>query len=279
MKNSRILVSFVLKFFFALLAFFWLLPLIGVVVNSFRTYTDAACTGWWTAIRHPEFTLENYAIMLHNSKFLNGLKNSMLISVPTIFFAMFICSLTSYVLILSGVKYGKLIYAFLCILLIIPAEVTLAPTLVILKAMHLQNTYPGIWMSHTANIVPFGTFLIGSFMIGIPKDLISASKIDGAGLWKTYTHIILPLSLSSVASLAIFDFLWVWNDLLRALIIIPDPRMQPLTAVLANAAGGYGEHVTVQAAGAVLLLLPPLLVFLFLQKAFVNGVLAGSVKE
>ena len=264
---------------FTVFALIWLMPLLGILVNSFRPFTNAASTGWWKLLSERQVTMDNYQRMLSDAKFLRGFKNSVLITLPTILLVMVVCSMTSYGLVFGKLKSGHKLYLLLCGLIVIPAEITLLPTLIILRTLGLANTYPGIWMSHIANIIPFGVFLIGSFMKSIPMDLIEAAEIDGCSVWRIFTRIIFPLSSSSVASLAIFDFLWVWNDLLRSLVIIPNVKMQPLTAVLANSAGGYGEYVSVQAAGAILLLLPPLLVFLLFQKAFVNGVLQGAVKS
>lgn len=264
---------------FTVFALIWLMPLLGILVNSFRPFTNAASTGWWKLLSERQVTMDNYQRMLSDAKFLRGFKNSVLITLPTILLVMVVCSMTSYGLVFGKLRCGRKLYLLLCGLIVIPAEITLLPTLIILRTLGLANTYPGIWMSHIANIIPFGVFLIGSFMKSIPMDLIEAAEIDGCSVWRIFTRIIFPLSSSSVASLAIFDFLWVWNDLLRSLVIIPNVKMQPLTAVLANSAGGYGEYVSVQAAGAILLLLPPLLVFLLFQKAFVNGVLQGAVKS
>jgi len=256
----------------------WIIPLMGVLVNSFRPFTYASSSGWWKALSERAFTLDNYRRMVSQKKFALGLKNSVIITIPTVFFVILFSSLASYALFFTAVPGRKKLYAIIGALIIIPAEITLAPTLLILKSIGLQNTYPGIWLSHTAATIPFGIFLLGAFMAGIPKELTFAAKIDGAGIMQIYSKIVVPLSIPSMTSLAIFDFLWVWNDLLRAIIVIPDSKYRPLTAVLANAGGGYGEHITVQAAGAILLLLPPLLFFLLTQKSFESGAVAGAVK-
>jgi ABC-type glycerol-3-phosphate transport system permease component len=133
-------------------------------------------------------------------------------------------------------------------------------------------------MSHVASALPFGVFLIGSFISEIPCELVEAAKVDGAKTVQQFTKIILPLSGSALMSLATFDFLWIWNDLLRSLVIIPDTSKRPLTAILANVSGGYGEYISVIAAGATLLMLPPVLVFLLAQKSFIRGVTAGAMK-
>ncbi len=275
LKPSVLIIRIVVLF----VVLVWLIPLIGLVINSFRPFTDATGSGWWTVFINPKFDLSNYKAMLGMQNLSTGLINSVLITFPTTLGVVLVCASAAYVFTLTDFPGRLMLFAFVTGLIIIPPEITLYPTLVILKMTHLVNTYPGVWMSYIASTVPFGVFLLGSFMIQIPRELLNAAKIDGAKTRHMLFNIVLPLSGPAIASLAIFDFLWVWNDLLRALIIIPDSSIRPLTAVLANSAGGYGEYITVQAAGAVLLMLPPLIVFLTAQKAFVNGVMAGAIKS
>lgn len=257
----------------------WCLPIVGLVINAFRPYTTATSAGWWTVIKYPEFTLENFQTALSSGELYSGLINSLLITIPTTILVVIVSATAAFALIWTELPGRKILYGFIVALLFVPPEITLYPTLVILKALKLVNTYPGIWMSHVSAALPFGVFLLGSFFSQIPRELFEAAKVDGASTPHQLFRIALPLSGSALASLATFDFLWVWNDLLRALIIIPDPSIRPLTAVLANAAGGYGQYITIQAAGAVLLMIPPLAVFLLAQRAFIRGVITGALKS
>ena len=257
----------------------WSLPWIGLIVNSFRTFTTATSSGWWTVFTNPEFTLDNYRTALSFGEIFSGFISSILITVPTAFLVLVTAAFAAFALTWTDLPGRRLIYTFIVALLVIPAEITLYPTLVILKALNLVNTYPGIWISHISSALPFGVFLLGSFFSQIPPELFEAAKVDGAKTRHLLFRIVLPLSGSALASLATFDFLWVWNDLLRSLVIIPEPSIRPLTAVLANSAGGYGEYITVQAAGATLLMIPPLIVFLLAQRAFIRGVTAGALKS
>ena len=257
----------------------WCLPWFGLLINSFRPFTAATSAGWWTVFKNPEFTLDNYRVALSYGELFMGLKNSILITVPTTILVVVIAAAAAFALTWTELPGRKWIFTFIVSLLVVPPEITLYPSLVILKALHLVNTYPGIWISHISSAMPFGVFLLGSFFSQLPKELFEAAKVDGAKTWQMLFQIAIPLSGSALASLATFDFLWVWNDLLRSLVIIPEPSLRPLTAVLANSAGGYGEYITVQAAGATLLMIPPLIVFLFAQRAFIRGVIAGALKS
>lgn len=256
----------------------WILPIAGVVVNSFRPFTNASSSGWWTVSGNADLTFDNYRTALGSGELLNGLKNSLLITVPTVFLVVVVGASAAFALTWTDIPGRKWIYTFIVALIVVPPEITLYPTLVILRELHLVNTFPGIWISHVSASTPFAVFLLGNFFAQVPRELIDAARVDGAKTRDLMFRVVLPLSKSAIASLATFNFLWVWNDLLRALIIIPDPSTRPLTAVLANLGGGYGEYVTVLAAGATLLMIPPLIVFLLAQKAFVRGVLTGAVK-
>jgi alpha-glucoside transport system permease protein len=257
----------------------WCLPWLGLILNSFRPFTTAISSGWWTVFTKPEFTFDNYQVALSYGELSSGFINSVMIAVPTMFLVVTVAATAAFALIWTDLPGRKWIYTFIVSLIVVPPEITLYPTLVILNELKLVNTYPGIWMSHVASAMPFGVFLMGSFFSQLPRELFEAAKVDGAKTNQQLILIALPLSGSALASLATFNFLWVWNDLLRALVIIPEPSMRPLTAVLANSAGGYGEYITVQAAGATLLMIPPLIVFLVAQRAFIRGVIAGALKS
>ena len=273
-KCQRIIFNFII----IIAIIVWILPLLGILINSFRPYTDVNSAGWWTILTQPNFTFDNFLVALSDGYIFSGFKNSILITIPSVFFLILISLSTAYALIWTDLPGKKIIYMLATAMIIIPPEITLYPTLIILKQFNLLNTYLGIWMSHVSSALPFGIFLMGSFISEIPKELIEAAKIDGATTWNILFKIVNPLSRTAILSLATFDFLWVWNDLLRSIVIIPDPNLRPLTAVLANLSGAYGEYITVVAAGAILLMVPPLLVFLFGQKYFIRGVMAGAVK-
>ena len=242
--NSGLLLNIPRVFFSAVMMsaiLMWSLPWLGLIANSFRPFTSATSSGWWTVFNNPDLTLDNYKTALSSGEIFSGFINSILITVPTTFLVVAVAAAAAFALIWTDLPGRKWIYTFIVSLIVIPPEITLYPTLVILKALKLVNTYPGIWISHVASAMPFGVFLLGSFFSQLPPELFEAAKVDGAKTRHLLFRIVLPLSGSALASLATFDFLWVWNDLLRSLIIIPDPSIRPLTAVLANSAGGMGN--------------------------------------
>jgi alpha-glucoside transport system permease protein len=257
----------------------WLLPLLGLVINAFRPFTEASSSGWWTVIVKPDFTFDNFQMAMASGSMVTGLVNSVLITIPSTVLVVAVSATAAFGLVWTDLPGRRWILASLVALIIVPPEITLYPTLVILKALNLVNTFPGVWFSHAASATPFGVFLMASFFMQLPGEMFEAARVDGARPAQQFLKVGLPLSGSAVASLVTLDFLWVWNDLLRALVIIPNPQIRPLTAALANMGGSYGEYVTVVAAGAALLMIPPLIVFLVGQKAFIKGILTGALKS
>ncbi len=256
----------------------WSLPWIGLIVTAFRPFSQAASTGWWTVFTTRTFTLQNFATALKANGLWRAAMNSFIITIPTVLLVLVVSSLAAYALTWTRMPGKKALYAIFAGLLVVPPEITLVPTLKVFRALGLSDSFPGIWLSHVSAALAFGIFLLGNFFAQVPRDLVESARIDGTGEFGLLRRVILPLSGTALASLATFDFLWVWNDLIRSLVIISDPTKQPLTAVVANMSGTYGANITVQAAGAVLLLIPPLIVFMLAQKAFIRGVLTGAVK-
>jgi alpha-glucoside transport system permease protein len=275
---SRFRSQWLLPLLFALVCILWCLPLLGVIVTSVRPASGTATTGWWMIIADGLATLENYAAALQAPNMTSGLLNSVLITLPATILAVAIAACAAYALAWTDIPGRLRIYGLVVALMCVPGEITLIPSLIIFRTVGLVNTYPSIWISHATAALPFGVFLLWNFFARIPSEIVDAARVDGAGPVRIFWNMILPLSPSALAALAIFEFLWIWNDLLRALVILPNPAIRPLTAAVANLGGDHGENIALIAAGAVILMVPPIVVFLLGQKAFVRGVLAGAVK-
>jgi alpha-glucoside transport system permease protein len=171
------------------------------------------------------------------------------------------------------------LFLIIVALMIVPIQTSLVPLLKLFASWgHLNNSYYGIWLAHTAFGLPLAVFLLRNFFITLPKDLIEAARIDGASNLSIFRRIVIPLSVPALASFAIFQFLWVWNDLLMALIFVSDPSKQPMTVRIPYLLSTYGQEYNLLAAASFLLMVLPLAVFFALQRFFVQGLLAGSVK-
>ncbi len=289
-------------FVLILISVVWLVPSVGLLVTSFRERQDILTSGWWLAFVQGRFTLDNYIRVIQPSGGSDtiGLNfiNSLIITIPSTVLPVFIAALAAYAFAWLKFRWRDTIFLIIVALLIVPLQMTFVPVLqlyndplapvrgllglvglnVDLPKLQLTSSFVGLWLAHTAYGLPFAIFLLRSFFVALPRDLLEAAKIDGSSELRIFAGIVLPLSVPSVAALTIFQFLWVWNDLLVALIYAQSPKLQPLTVGLKNMLSTYGPEWDIVSAGAYLTMLVPLLVFFSLQKYFVSGILAGSVK-
>jgi alpha-glucoside transport system permease protein len=261
-----------------IVAVIWLAPTIGLLVTSFRPRSDIQATGWWETINTLRFTTENYSSVLNAQGMLQAFVNNLIISVPSTILPLVIGSLAAYAF--SWIKFPLRDTLFLTViaLMMIPAQVAFIPILQLFAQVGFTRNFMGIWLTHTAFALPFGIFLLRNFFITLPKDLIEAARIDGASRFGIFRTIVVPLSVPAIAAYGIFQFLWVWNDLLMALVFVQEPRNWPLTRQISTLLSQYGTEWNLLAAGAFLLMIVPLVVFFSLQRYFVQGLLAGSVK-
>jgi alpha-glucoside transport system permease protein len=281
-----------------IIAMLWTVPTFGLFISSVRPENDIKSDGWWNFFTHPSFTLENYNQVLFGTSNSNGrlasyFVNSIVITIPSVLFPILFCSLAAYALAWTNFKGRDWIYIGIFALQIVPLQMSLVPLLSffsrgvnvaglqILPAWQLTgpDKFIQVWFAHTCFALPLGIFLLHNFMADLPRDLIEAAKVDGANHPKIFRSIVLPLIVPALASLAIFQFLWVWNDLLVALIFAGgNQRTAPLTVRLAELAGTRGNEWQRLTSGAFVSIVIPLIVFLSLQRYFVRGLLAGSVK-
>lgn len=274
-RNKKIATNLVL----AVLVFFWLTPTFMLFITSIRQVGDMLATGWWTAFLHPErFTLENYAVVLTSKGIGSGFINSLIITLPASVFPIFIGALAAFPLSFYKFPGRKILFVSIIAMQIVPLQTVLVPVLLTLKGLGLNGTFPGIWLAHTAFGLPLCIYLFRNYFAQLPYSLIEAAKIDGANNLKIFSILIAPMSKPVFASLAIFQFLWIWNDLLVAMVVLGNPALSPLTVRLTSLLGSLDAGWNIMAPAAFASMLLPLVVFLAFQKYFVRGILAGAIK-
>jgi alpha-glucoside transport system permease protein len=269
--------------FLIFLALFWMLPTVGLLVTSFRLPHDVAQTGWWMALAHPfsftQYTLQNYSAVLTQGGMARAFLNSLIIAVPSTVLPTLIGAFAAFAFAWMRFPGRKVLFVLVVALMVVPLQMTFIPVLSIFAKLRVAGTFPAIWAAHAAYGLPLTVYLLHNFIAALPKDLFDSAAIDGATSLKTFLRIVLPLSVPAVASVVVFQFLWVWNDLLVALMYLGgSPNVGPVTLKVANLVGSRGQNWELLTAAAFVSMSLPLLVFFSLQRYFVRGILAGSVK-
>ncbi|HEU4941689.1 MAG TPA: carbohydrate ABC transporter permease [Gaiellaceae bacterium] len=256
----------------------WLVPTVGLAVTSFRPRGDIQSSSWWSALTNWSFTLHNYNLVLENAKMGSSFVNSLIITIPSTLLPLALGSLAAYAFSWIAFPFRDTIFLIIVALMVVPIQMALVPLLILFRDLGVADWYVGIWLAHTAFGLPLGIFLLRNFFITLPRDLIEAARVDGASNMRIFLKVVLPLSVPALASFGIFQFLWVWNDLLMALIFVQNSDLWPMTIRINQMQSTYGIEWHLLSAGAFLLMIVPLLVFFALQRYFVQGLLAGSVK-
>ncbi|MFM2373183.1 MAG: hypothetical protein RJA75_79 [Actinomycetota bacterium] len=279
-----------------IIAILWTIPTFGLLVSSIRPEKDINNSGWWTFFTNPSFTLENYGQVLFmgsttNPPLAQFFFNSFALTIPAVVFPITLALFAAYALAWFNFRGKDTIFFIIFGLQVVPLQLTLIPLLqlfskglvigdtVIIPDLGITGTFIPIWIAHTIFGLPLAIFLLHNFLSQIPKELIEAARVDGANWFTLFSKIILPLSVPAIASFSIFQFLWVWNDLLVGLTFGGGVKqVAPLTVRIAEMVGSRGSGWELLTAGAFVSMIVPLIVFFALQRYFVRGLLAGSVK-
>ena len=275
----------------------WTIPSLGLLVTSLRPADVASSTGWWTAFSNPSFTLSNYAEVLNGGEVIPGgitpyFVNSFVISIPAAIMPLVLACMAAYALAWVPFRWSNSLFLLIFALQVVPLQMALLPLLklfnkgwgigevTLIPPLNVGgSSFVPLWIAHTMFALPLAIFLIHNFISQLPKDLFEAARVDGASHFLIFTRIVLPLSVPAIASFAIFQFLWVWNDLLVGLTFAGGTAdVAPITVYLSNIKGTYGDKLHLITAGAFIAIIVPLCVFFALQRFFVRGLLAGSVK-
>jgi alpha-glucoside transport system permease protein len=258
----------------------FLIPTIGLLVTSFRVREDATSTSWWSALFNPfsqDWTLSGYQEVLSQGMG-NAFVNSLVVTIPATIIPILVAAMAAYAFTFMRFRGRDFTLAAIVALLVIPAQVAFIPLLRLLGQFDLVGTFAAMWLVHTGFGMPLAVFLLRAYMSTLPKAVIESAKIDGATHYQTFWRLILPMSVPALASFAIFQFLWVWNDLLIALIFLGAGPNEVVTLNLQSLLGAFGSRWDLLAPGAFITLSLPLLVFFSLQRYFVRGMTAGAVK-
>jgi len=275
----------------------WILPTLGIFVTSFRNADAASSTGWWTALKSlKDFTLDNYDQVLFGQRFSVGsaegtkvvrsatmasaFLSSIAVTLPSVIIPIFIAAAAAYGFAWLKFKGKSVLFALIIALLVVPLQIALIPILKDYQNLGLNGTYMGMWLAHTGFGLPLATYMMFNYISNLDRSILESAFIDGASHFATFTRIIVPLSVPVIASFAIFQFIWVWNDMLVSLVFLSGAgqKAEVVTVRLMNMAGTRGTDWHLLTAGAFVSMVLPLGVFLGLQKFFVRGLLAGSVK-
>ena len=282
-----------------IVAVLWTIPTFGLVVTSFSKKEDISSTGWWTSFLHPHYSLENFRAVLStgnanigNQGMIPFAVNSLAITIPAVVLSVGFGLMAAYALAWIPFRGSDHVFYGLFALQGVPLQLSLLPLLTffatgvqlfghtIIPSLHVVGTIAAVWLPHAMFGMPLVVYLLHNFVASLPRELMEAARVDGANHFEVFRRIVLPLSLPAVASIAIFQFLWIWNDLLVALVFAGGTDdVAPLTLHLANLAGNLGAHWENVAPAALFSIIIPLIVFFSLQRFFVRGLLAGSVKS
>lgn len=261
----------------------WSLPTVGLLISSLRPPADLQTSGWWTVFAHPfeasVWTVQNYQDVITAEAMGAAFLNSLLVTIPSVVIPITIAAFAAYAFAWLQFPGRNLFFAIVVALMVVPLQMALIPMLRLYTQYDLNGTFLGVWLFHTGFGLPLAVYLLYGYISTLPGEIIESAHIDGASPFTTFTRLVLPLSVPVIASFAIFQFLWVWNDLLVALVFLGTKREVYIVSTrLAELVGQRGQDWHVLTAGAFISMIVPLIIFFSLQRFFVRGLTAGSVK-
>ncbi|HEY5890871.1 MAG TPA: carbohydrate ABC transporter permease [Acidimicrobiia bacterium] len=270
------------KLVILLVVILWVIPTLGVLISSLRPAALVNTTGWWTVFTNfgsNEWTFENYNTVLTSEGFGNAFLNSLSVTIPATVIPITIAAFAAYAFAWMEFPGRQWIFVTIVALLVIPLQMALIPLLRLYVNFDLNGTFPAVWLAHAGFGLPLAIYLLRNYIGSLPSSMMESARIDGATHFEIFTKLVVPLSVPVLASFAIFQFLWVWNDLLVALVFLGgEPEVRVITLALRDLNGSRGEQWHLLTAGAFITMALPIVVFLGLQRYFVRGLTAGSVK-
>jgi alpha-glucoside transport system permease protein len=291
-ERKSVLVTVILL----ILCLAWSVPTIGLLITSFRDRDVVSRTGWWTVAKNPEFTIENYRQVLvgkdytyvdaqgnqvtaRSENLLRAFLNSVTVTIPAVVIPILIAAFAAYGFAWVDFPGRKIFFTVVVALLVVPLQISLIPILRDYLKLQINGTFLAIWLAHTGFGLPLAIYLLFNYISTIPRSILESAFIDGYTHFWIFIYLILPLSVPALAAFAIFQFVWVWNDLLVAMVFLgTEPEVSVLTQRLLNMIGTRGQDWHLLTAGAFVSMILPLIIFFALQRFFVRGLLAGSIK-
>jgi alpha-glucoside transport system permease protein len=270
--------SWLVRIVLGVICFLWVIPLLGTFITSFRSEQDANTTGWWTVFTHPDLSLSNYHNVITEADLGQAFVNSFAIVLPATFIPILIAAFAAYAFTFMEFWGREALFVIVVSLLVVPNYVSFVPILKIYASIHLAGQFPAAWLAHIGFGMSLAIYILRNYMATLPRTIIESAQIDGASHFQTFYRLILPMSVPALASFAIFQFLWVWNDLLVAIMFIQPGDNEPITVATYQLIGQQGQNWNLVTAGGIVSLVVPILVFLSLQRYFVRGLTAGAVK-
>jgi len=257
----------------------WVVPTVGMIINSFRSLEDMSNAGWWTVLFPPHgFTLASYQQVLAIDGVPASILSSILITIPATVIQLTIATMGAYAFAWMRFPGRNIFFIVIVALMVVPIQMTLIPVLQIFKLIGLQGTIMAVWLAHSGYGLPFEVFLLRNYLGGLPREIFESAEVDGAGHSVRFLRIAVPMTIPAIASLTIFVFLGIWNDLLVALTFLGTSPFRPFTVMIAQLVTSFGGGWQFLTAAAVLQMALPMAVFIFLQRYFVRGITSGSVK-